>query len=69
MPPNKPRDWFSIEHRFTVTSTEELFQYIDAVSYTLLDEADVAYQRSLTEQPFLAKNMLAMIGVNCDSNN
>lgn len=61
----RSQDWFSVEYKFTVNNAEELFRYIEAASYILLDEADVDYERSLVEQPDLAVNMLAEIGVSC----
>ncbi len=64
---NKPEDWFSIQHQFTVKNAEDFQLQMGAFSQQLLDQIDCNYEKSLIEQPFLATNMLAMIGVNCES--
>ena len=59
------KDWFSVNHRFTVTNIEELFEYLNAASFVMLDEVDIDYEESLKTQPKLAINMLESIGVKC----
>ena len=63
----KTQDWFSINKTFVFTNTEDLFEQLFTSCDILLHEIDTAYDLSLTEQPFLAKNMLAMIGVKTDA--
>ena len=61
------KDWFSISHRFTVTSTEELVEYLRAASLELLDEADADYEMTADTECKLAVNMLENIGVKTDA--
>lgn len=63
----KPRDWFSIETTFNVTSTEELFEFLRAASMELLEEADADYEISADKNCELARAMLNNIGVKTDA--
>jgi hypothetical protein len=64
---DKPRDWFSIERTFTVTSAEELFEFLRAASMELLEEADIDYEMSADQNCELARAMLNSIGVKTDA--
>lgn len=64
---NKPRDWFSVEATFNVTSAEELFEFLRAASMELLEEADVDYEMSADKNCELARAMLSSIGVKTDA--
>lgn len=64
---DKPRDWFSIEHTFTVTSAEELFEFLRAASLELLEEADADYEIGADPDCELARAMLNLIGVKIDA--
>ena len=63
----KPRDWFSVEATFNVTSAEELFEFLRAASMELLDEADVDHEMSADPDCELARAMLNDIGVKTDA--
>ena len=52
---DKPRDWFSVEATFNVTGAEELFEFLQAASMELLEEADVDYDAWLCVQDTLAE--------------
>jgi len=60
-------DWFNISHQFTVTSAEELFEYLRAASLELLDEADADYEMTADAECKLAVSMLENIGVKTDA--
>ena len=64
---DKPRDWFSVEHKFNVTNTEELFELLKAISMELLEEADADYEMSADPNCELARTKLKEIGVNLDA--
>jgi hypothetical protein len=64
---DRPRDWFSIEHKFTVNNTEELFAYLRAASFLLLEEADIDYDITANKEPELGRSMLENIGVKCNA--
>ena len=64
---NKPRDWFSVEATFNVTSAEELFEFLRAASMELLEEADIDYDASADSNLKLAQSMLNSIGVKTDA--
>lgn len=59
------KNWFSVDHQFTVSNAEELMLYINAASFLMMDEVDIEYEESLQTQPKLAINMLESIGVKC----
>ena len=59
------KDWFSVNHKFTVTNTEELFEYLNAASFVMLEEIELEYEESLKTQPKLAIDTLESIGVKC----
>lgn len=63
----KPRDWFSVEATFNVTSAEELFEFLRAASMELLEEADADYEMSADKNCELARAMLSSIGVKTDA--
>ena len=62
-----PRDWFSVNAKFNVTSAEELFEFLRAASMELLDEADVDYEINADPNLELAQSMLNSIGVKTDA--
>ena len=64
---DKPRDWFSVEATFNVTSAEELFEFLRVASMELLEEADVDYEMSADKNCELARAMLSSIGVKTDA--
>ena len=64
---DKPRDWFSVEATFNVTSAEELFEFLRAASLELLEEADIDYDASADPNLKLAQTMLNSIGVKTDA--
>ncbi len=64
---NTPRDWFSVNAKFTVTNAEELFEFLQAASMELLEEADIDYDASADSNLKLAQSMLNSIGVKTDA--
>lgn len=59
------KDWFDVNHQFTVTNADELWEYLAAASYILSEELEYEFEQSLKTQPKLAINMLESIGVKC----
>jgi hypothetical protein len=59
------KDWFDVNHRFTVTNADELWEYLAAASYLLSEELEYEFEQSLKTQPKLAVDMLESIGVKC----
>ena len=59
------KNWFSVDHQFTVSNAEELMEFINAASFLMMDEVDIDYEESLKTNPKLAINMLESIGVKC----
>jgi hypothetical protein len=59
------KDWFDVNHQFTVTNADELWEYLAAASYILSEELENEFEQSLETQPKLAINMLESIGVKC----
>jgi len=61
------KDWFNVNHRFTVTNADELWEYLAAASFLLSEELEYEFEQSLKTQPNLAIDMLESIGVKCDA--
>jgi len=61
------KDWFDVNHRFTVTNADELWEYLAAASFLLSEELEYEFEQSLKTQPNLAIDMLESIGVKCDA--
>ena len=59
------KDWFDVNHQFTVSNADELWEYLAAASYILSEELEYEFEQSLKTQPNLAVNMLESIGVKC----
>jgi hypothetical protein len=59
------KNWFSVDHQFTVSNAKELMEFINAASFLMMDEVDIDYEESLKTNPKLAINMLESIGVKC----
>lgn len=56
-----PKDWFSVEHTFTVNNSKELFEFLQAVRAELQLDTDCNPDADLDCQ--LACEMLNAIGV------
>lgn len=61
------KDWFDVNHQFTVTNADELWEYLAAASFLLSEELEYEFEQSLKTQPNLAINMLESIGVKCNA--
>ena len=59
------KDWFDVNHLFTVTNADELWEYLAALSRTESEELEYEFEQSLKTQPKLAIDMLESIGVKC----